>query len=54
MRNTVWAMNSDDISFQELQSRILNFRDLATDAVVNINIDFKFNIESELNYVKLE
>lgn len=51
LRDTVWAMNSDDISFQELQSRILNFIDKATIAVENI--DFKFNIENELDQVKL-
>ena len=51
LRDTVWAMNSDDISFQELQSRILNFIDKATIAVENM--DFKFNIETDLDQVKL-
>ena len=51
LRDTIWAMNSNEISFEELQSRILNFIEKANAATENI--DFKFNIDQNLNDIKL-
>ena len=51
LRDTIWAMNSNEISFEDLQIRISNFIEKANDAVENSN--FKFNIDANLNDIKL-
>ena len=51
LRDTIWAMNSNEIGFEDLQSRISNFIEKANDATENIN--FKFNIGANLNETKL-
>ncbi len=51
LRDTIWAMNSNEISFEELRSRILNFIEKANEATENI--DFKFTIENSLDATKL-
>lgn len=47
LRDTIWAMNKDEISLEDLQTRITNFIEkahVATDEMV-----FKFDVASELN-----
>lgn len=51
LRDTIWAMNSNEISFEDLQSRILNFIEKANTA--SENSTFKFNIDKNFNDVKL-
>ena len=51
LRDTIWAMNSNEIGFEDLQIRISNFIEKANDAVENSN--FKFNIDANFNDVKL-
>ena len=51
LRDTIWAMNNNAISFDELRSRILNFIEKAKFAKENIH--FKFNIDENLNEIKL-
>ena len=51
LRDTIWAMNSNEISFEDLQIRISNFIEKAKDATENI--DFKFEIDQSLNQTKL-
>ncbi|MCY7361581.1 MAG: histidine kinase, partial [Ignavibacteria bacterium] len=51
LRDTIWAMNNNAISFEDLRSRILNFIEKAKVAKENIN--FKFNIDEKLNKVEL-
>ncbi len=51
LRDTIWAMNSNEITFEDLQTRILNFVEKAQDATENIQ--FKFIIDSSLEKIKL-
>ena len=51
LRDTIWAMNYNEISIEELQSRITNFIEKAKDA--KEAIDFKFIIEDGLSNLKL-
>ena len=51
LRDTIWAMNSNEISFEELKGRILNFIEKANDA--SENSVFKFDIDANLDTIKL-
>ena len=51
LRDTIWAMNSDEITFEDLRARILNFIEKAKDA--REEIDFRFSIDDSLNQVRL-
>ena len=50
LRDTIWAMNKSEITFEDLQSRISNFIDKAH--VFDSNITFEFNVASDLNTSK--
>lgn len=50
LRDTVWALNSDELSFDDLRLRILNYVDKAQTAKENIK--FKFEVEEYLESVK--
>ncbi|MFC7356746.1 tetratricopeptide repeat protein [Jejudonia soesokkakensis] len=41
LRDTIWAMNKDDISFEDLQTRISNFIKKANTASEGVEFDFK-------------
>ncbi|MEZ4781833.1 MAG: sensor histidine kinase [Flavobacteriaceae bacterium] len=47
LRDTIWAMNKNEISFEDLQVRISNFIDKAN--VASKDVSFKFNIDEEVN-----
>ncbi|MDR6301852.1 tetratricopeptide repeat-containing sensor histidine kinase [Mesonia maritima] len=47
LRDTIWAMNKEKISFEDLQIRITNFIEKAKSAFRGTN--FEFNISSEIN-----
>jgi signal transduction histidine kinase/tetratricopeptide (TPR) repeat protein len=51
LRDTIWAMNTKHITFEDLRARILNFMEKAQEA--NENIDFKFKIDPVLMDVEL-
>jgi signal transduction histidine kinase len=51
LRDTIWAMNHNDISFEDLRARILNFIEKAKEA--NADIVFSFSIDDGLNGVRL-
>lgn len=51
LRDTIWAMNSNEITFEDLHSRILNFVEKAQNATENIQ--FKFIIDPNLEKIKL-
>ena len=51
LRDTIWAMNSEEIHFEDLQTRIFNFIEKAKFA--KENIDFEFTIDEKLNQEKL-
>jgi signal transduction histidine kinase len=46
LRDTIWAMNNSEISFEELQSRVMNFIDKAKGVS---NAKFSFTIDERLN-----
>lgn len=50
LRDTIWAMNSAEISLEDLRSRIYNFIEKAKD--VREEIDFHFNIDKELQLLR--
>jgi signal transduction histidine kinase len=51
LRDTIWAMNSNEISFEDLRLRIMNFIEKAKK--VQENIDFQFDIDKDLGTMKL-
>ena len=51
LRDTIWAMNTDVIVFEDLRARILNFIEKAKDATEKI--DFTFTIDENLIGIKL-
>ena len=50
LRDTIWAMNSSEISLEDLQTRIHNFIDKAKEA--KEEIQFSFQIEEKLKDIK--
>jgi len=51
LRDTIWAMNNNEITFDELRARVLNFIDKAKDATEKI--EFKFRIDEALKNKKM-
>lgn len=49
LRDTIWAMNSDAFSFEDLRSRLFNFIDKAQSSTRNLHITFVIN-ESVIKY----
>ncbi|WP_161555238.1 tetratricopeptide repeat-containing sensor histidine kinase [Dokdonia sinensis] len=47
LRDTIWAMNKEEITFEDLQSRISNFIDSARKAASDVA--FKFNIDGDID-----
>lgn len=47
LRDTIWAMNKTEITFEDLNARITNFIDKARQSTENTN--FNFDISEELN-----
>ncbi|WP_323789367.1 tetratricopeptide repeat-containing sensor histidine kinase [Psychroserpens sp.] len=50
LRDTIWAMNKNEISFEDLQSRISNYIDKAH--LYDGNIAFSFDVDSSVNQQK--
>lgn len=50
LRDTIWAMNKNEISLEDLQSRISNFIDKANFATDRIKFDFKSNASDDKNF----
>lgn len=51
LRDTIWAMNSNAISFEDLKLRIMNFIEKAKKA--QEHIDFRFDIATDLGKLEL-
>lgn len=51
LRDTIWAMNKNDISLEDLQVRISNFIDKAI--MADSNIDFSFKVSESVNQEKM-
>lgn len=47
LRDTIWAMNKDEISLEDLQIRTTNFIEKA--AIASEGMEFKFDVDPELN-----
>tara|TARA_R110001583_G_scaffold63230_2_gene185339 strand:- start:2464 stop:4413 length:1950 start_codon:yes stop_codon:yes gene_type:complete len=55
LRDTIWAMNKNEISFEDLQSRILTFIEKAKLATNNaIQFNFYANIKSIINFSSIK
>ncbi len=50
LRDTIWAMNTNEFTFDDLRSRIFNFIEKAKSAKEDIN--FKFNVDENVKKVK--
>ncbi|MBY0487380.1 MAG: sensor histidine kinase [Flavobacteriaceae bacterium] len=50
LRDTIWAMNNNEFSFEDLRSRIFNFIEKAKSA--KEDVDFKFNVDESLQELK--
>jgi signal transduction histidine kinase len=51
LRDTIWAMNHSEISFEELRARIFNFLEKAKTA--KSSIDYSFNLEESIRESEL-
>ena len=51
LRDTIWAMNKDEFSFEDLRSRIFNFIEKAK--IAKEGIGFEFKIDEKLAEIKL-
>lgn len=51
LRDTIWAMNSSEITIEELQSRVLNFIEKGKEAMETIN--FIFRIEDGIDQLRM-
>jgi signal transduction histidine kinase len=51
LRDTIWAMNSDEITFEDIQTRLLNFIEKVEQSNESLQIDF--DVEKALNSRKL-
>ncbi|MFT3793806.1 tetratricopeptide repeat protein [Flavobacterium sp.] len=51
LRDTIWAMNHNSITFEDLRARILNFIEKAKDAADTI--DFQFSVDENLGHLQL-
>lgn len=51
LRDTIWAMNSNEITFEDLRARILNFIENAK--IAKETIDFEFKIDAALDQLEL-
>ncbi|MDT0557109.1 tetratricopeptide repeat protein [Ichthyenterobacterium sp. W332] len=56
LRDTIWAMNKDTISFEDLKSRITNFIDKANEISSEINFDFSIvnTIDQNREFTSIE
>lgn len=50
LRDTIWAMNKSEITFEDLQTRISNYIDKAH--LYDANIQFSFNVDSSVDTSK--
>ena len=54
LRDTIWAMNRNKISIEDLHSRILSFIEKAKSATENIDFEINQNINGKLNLSSLK
>lgn len=54
LRDTIWAMNKNEISYEELQSRLLTFIEKAKSAASNIHFQFKSDVTSTIVFSSIK
>ena len=54
LRDTIWAMNKNEISLQDLHSRILSFIEKAKNANENITFNFENEITREIVFTSIK
>ena len=54
LRDTIWAMNKNEISIENIQSRILSFIDKAKSATKGIQFHLKSDIKSDFQFSSME
>lgn len=50
LRDTIWALNKDEISFEDLKSRLLNYIETAKIAKENIVFNFKTEVKNNIHF----
>lgn len=54
LRDTIWAMNKNNISYQDFQGRLLTFIEKAKTATKNIQFNFNSNIENSISFSSIK
>ncbi|WP_299526898.1 sensor histidine kinase [uncultured Lutibacter sp.] len=54
LRDTIWAMNKNDINYDEFQSRLLSFIEKAKKATNNIQFNFESSISNEFTFTSIK
>lgn len=50
LRDTIWAMNKEEISVEDLKSRVSNFIEQAQASLQGINFDFKCDVKNDFSF----
>lgn len=53
LRDTIWAMNKSEITFEDLHTRILSFVEKAKTATNNIAFNVDYNITSDISFTSI-
>lgn len=54
LRDTIWAMNKNEITFEEFQSRLLAFIEKAKSATTKIQFNFNATIQSNITFSSIQ
>ena len=54
LRDTIWAMNKNEISFEDFETRILSFIENAKSATKNIHFSFKSSISKDFTFTSIK
>ncbi|MDT8412781.1 MAG: sensor histidine kinase [Vicingaceae bacterium] len=54
LRDTIWALNKDEISFDDLKSRLYNYIETAKIVKENITFNFEVNVNQKISFNAIE
>lgn len=54
LRDTIWALNKDEISFDDLKSRLFNYIENAKIVKENITFNFEVNVNQKISFNAIE
>ena len=54
LRDTIWALNKDEISFEDLKSRLYNYIESAKLAKENITFNFEVDVNQKISFNAIE